>query len=571
MDKKVMIELKRFLNPSFWSKAILVAAVTFFAACSDDDPSYGSLDSDGDGVANGADAFPTNAAESADADGDGIGDNADNCVDTANGAQTDTDGDTVGDACDSSNAPDTYGDFASSFIKGESSISYTGQVARQMLILGLVNTMTSVTEGTDVTTVTNAMHDWVDGPTEDLSLAFYTTKGGEPVLNAATVSAISSGKNLDGKIAGGDGDGGGETSKLINDEFFGWSEGLAASATPIDLVDYMIGKLATEVSDGTSVTVSTVAGDTVVSVSDYQTDAYGRNWRQLIQKFLLGAVTLSQATNDYLQQDFANMLDQEKGTKAYGTGEHDWDEAFGYFGAARNGNEFTDDEAVGKTPGTGFPEARDAYKNGYNDANADGSIDPRSEVFLGISQNCAKRDRLDIDGDGVGETNMSKEAFDAFVLGRHVIAEATAAQSMSAAQEAIVKAQAEIAGMAMEKCVAATVIHYINDIIADIGNFSDGKFADTSNFNNYTKHWGEMKGFALGLQFSPWSPFASGEGRSNLKLILSRMGDAPVMPDGTQAGIAYSGGTAGYISMMQGNRTLLQDAYGFDEAVAAAW
>ena len=566
-----MIELKRFLNPSFWSKAILVAAVTFFAACSDDDPSYGSLDSDGDGVANGADAFPTNAAESADADGDGIGDNADNCVDTANGAQTDTDGDTVGDACDSSNAPDTYGDFASSFIEGESSISYTGQVARQMLILGLVNTMTSVREGTDVTTVTNAMHDWVDGPTEDLSLAFYTTKGGEPVLNAATVSAISSGKNLDGKIAGGDGDGGGETSKLINDEFFGWSEGLAASATPIDLVDYMIGKLATEVSDGTSVTVSTVAGDTVVSVSDYQTDAYGRNWRQLIQKFLLGAVTLSQATNDYLQQDFANMLDQEKGTKAYGTGEHDWDEAFGYFGAARNGNEFTDDEAVGKIPGTGFPEARDAYKNGYNDANADGSIDPRSEVFLGISQNCAKRDRLDIDGDGVGETNMSKEAFDAFVLGRHVIAEATAAQSMSAAQEAIVKAQAEIAGMAMEKCVAATVIHYINDIIADIGNFSDGKFADTSNFNNYTKHWGEMKGFALGLQFSPWSPFASGEGRSNLKLILSRMGDAPVMPDGTQAGIAYSGGTAGYISMMQGNRTLLQDAYGFDEAVAAAW
>ena len=70
-----------------------------------------------------------------------------------------------------------------------------------------------------------------------------------------------------------------------------------------------------------------------------------------------------------------NMLDQEKGTKAYGTGEHDWDEAFGYYGAARNGNEFSiDDEAVGKTPGEGFPESRDAYKNGYNDANEDGGI-----------------------------------------------------------------------------------------------------------------------------------------------------------------------------------------------------
>ena len=178
---------------------------------------------------------------------------------------------------------------------------------------------------------------------------------------------------------------------------------------------------------------------------------------------------------------------------------------------------------------------------------------------------------MDIDADGVGETNLSKEAFDAFVLGRHVISEATIAGSMSDAQYAVVQAQAEIAGVAMEKCVAATVIHYINDIIADIGEFSDGKFASVSNFNNYTKHWGEMKGFALGLQFSPWSPFASGEGRNNLKLILSRMGDAPVMPDGTQAGIAYSGGTDGYISMMQGNRTLIQEAYGFDEAVAAAW
>ena len=52
-----MNELKMFLKLSFWSKAILVTAVTFFAACSDDDPSYGSLDSDADGVANGQDAL----------------------------------------------------------------------------------------------------------------------------------------------------------------------------------------------------------------------------------------------------------------------------------------------------------------------------------------------------------------------------------------------------------------------------------------------------------------------------------------------------------------------------------
>ena len=92
---------------------------------------------------------------------------------------------------------------------------------------------------------------------------------------------------------------------MIGDEFFGWEEGVTSSALPIEVVDYMIGKLADEVSDGTSVVVSTVDGDVTVDVSSYQTDAHGRNWRQLIQKFLLGAVTLSQATNDYLQQDFA--------------------------------------------------------------------------------------------------------------------------------------------------------------------------------------------------------------------------------------------------------------------------
>ena len=32
-------------------------------------------------------------------------------------------------------------------------------------------------------------------------------------------------------------------------------------------------------------------------------------------------------------------------------------------------------------------------------------------------------------------------------------------------------------------------------------------FADASNFTTMAKHWGEMKGFGLALQFSPASPF----------------------------------------------------------------
>ena len=61
------------------------------------------------------------------------------------------------------------------------------------------------------------------------------------------------------------------------------------------------------------------------------------------------------------------------------------------------------------------------------------------------------------------------------------------------------------------RSVAATAVHYINDVLADMADFdtTNNVFADTDNFKDLAKHWGEMKGFALGLQFSPWSPFAA--------------------------------------------------------------
>ena len=550
-----------------FTRILFALAIGFLAACSDDATPYAQQDADGDGVKNGADAFPTNANETSDSDIDGIGDNADNCVNTMNATQSDVDGDGTGDACDTAVAT-TYTGFPSAYdTTATDSISYTGQVARHMLILGLVDTMESVTEqGDTYDNYKSAMNTWVEG--DDSLSVVWTPKGGEALTDAATVGDISTGKNLDGKIAGGNGEGGGETSVLIDESMIGWTEGMDSTPLPIEVVDYWVDKLATEATDGTDLSITTVDGAATVSIDQAQMDAHGRNYRQLIQKFLLGAVTLSQATNDYLQTDFANTLGQEK-TKAYGAGEHDWDEAFGYYGAARNNNDFTDNEAAGKS-------GRDGWKNGYNDANADGTIDVRSEYNMGISQNCAKRDRKDVDGDGVGETNLSKEAFDAFVLGRHVISEATNSGSMSASQEAVVKAQAEIAGKAMEKCVAATAIHYINDVIGDMGNFSDGSFADASNFKDLGKHWSEMVGFALGLQFSPWSPFRADDASlANLNTIYANMGHAPVLADGSQAGTPATGTAQeaidAYIAGLQAARTMLQDAYGFDSALVEVW
>jgi len=379
----------------------------------------------------------------------------------------------------------------------------------------------------------------------------------------------SSFKNLDEKIAGGSGventsGKAGETSKLLNDEFFGWTDGVTETSIPIDLVYVWIDQLVDEAQDGTGIIISTVDGDVTIDVSEYEGDAEGRNYRQLLQKFLLGAVNLSQISNDYLRVPFndAEYLAQE-GTKDYGKGEHDWDEAFGYYGAARDNNDYTDDEAAGKG-------GRDSWKNGWYDSNGDGSIDVRSEYNMAISQNCAKRDRGSTTG-----TDLSKEAMDAFLLGRHIIAEATAASSMSDAEYEIVQAQADIAANAVEKCVAATAIHYVNDMEDDYDLIVDGQYADKSNFINLTKHWAEMKGFALGLQFNPTSPYASADMRDELKQILADMGDAPVLADGSQNGVAATGTAAEAIAAYRAKLVAARDAmgvaYGFDTSDVENW
>lgn len=75
-----------------------------------------SVDSDGDGVGDNADAYPNDPMRwSPDGDGDGVDDSADNCPAVSNASQADYDNDGVGDVCDSdidgdgvANGPDAF-------------------------------------------------------------------------------------------------------------------------------------------------------------------------------------------------------------------------------------------------------------------------------------------------------------------------------------------------------------------------------------------------------------------------------------------------------------------------------
>ena len=496
-------------------------------------PDSEDMDRDGDGVANDLDAFPDDPTETTDADANGVGDNAQPIALTYNYMGAADDG---------------------------SSVSYTGQTARQMLISAMKAEIGGLTEDIGMEEDVRArLNFYMTGDGVDDTPHGFTVAGGEPVIPGPTYGDVSTGKNLGSKTAGQD-----KAEHVLGGEFFGW-DALDAGSMPIDLVNHYIDRLVVEATDGSTPLISTVDGQ--VAVDGVYIDEHGRDYQQLVQKFLGGAVAFSQGTADYLSTKWGDYLTTIDG-KDYTGAEHKFDEAFGYYGAARDINDYTDDEAAAKG-------GREGWGMGYHDTNEDGSIDLRAEFVFGHAQNCAKRDR-----GSNGATDYSKEAVDAFLIGRQILSNAAAAgEGLSDEQLVALHDQIAVAAKTWEKCIAATVVHYINDTVGDMGAYVVPNFAHLENFKNVAKHWGEMKGFALGLQFSPFSPFRDGsvDGITvdSLKTVLSLMGDAPVLADGSQGGMAATDGAQAaidaYIEDLLEARDILEMAYGFDHAVVEGW
>src|SRR5690606_29232052 len=86
----------------------------------------------------------------------------------------------------------------------------------------------------------------------------------------------------------------------------------------------------------------------------------------------------------------------------------------------------------------------------------------------------------------------------------------------------------------------------------DMGAFGTAGYK----FYDHAKHWSEMKGFALGLQFSRFSPLSSTQ-FVNLHELL---GDAPVLHTAEADAITQ------YRASLIQARTLLADVYDVDPA-----
>ncbi len=314
-------------------------------------------------------------------------------------------------------------------------------------------------------------------------------------------SSISTGKNLSGKISG--------------DVLLG------AGKTADTMIRDWIATVAANSEDPAKLGTPAVLWDTD-----------GRDLAQMINKLLLGSVVYYQATGVYMAGILGKDNSEPKPDKVYTAMEHAWDEAFGYYGASRDYRSYSDDGLAGKN-GELF----------YGDTNNDGLIDFESEYNFGFSRNAGKRDR------SASDVNFTEDIFAAFIEGRtHIVNGATQAELLDARDRA--------AG-GWEKVIAATVVHYINDTAGDMAALG----TPDENRGNLSKHWSEMKGFAMGLQYNPIKEI----GETDLTRTLGLLGDAPSFA---------APGTGDYNSALadlMAARDILQAAYGFSSADVEGW
>ncbi len=177
---------------------------------------------------------------------------------------------------------------------GESTVSFSGQIARQAMLAELSATVKS---GVDQTLDYQDLVDMYENNNAPFS---------DPDLN-------TSGKSLSSKTSA--------SPKFVFDQgntinwFKGWLQGAAdASAT------------SNTAADGTAGVVSNTDGS-----KRYLVDERGVEYIQVFEKGLMGAVMLDQTVNNYLTDLKLDVDNDPANGDPYTDMEHHWDEGYGYF------------------------------------------------------------------------------------------------------------------------------------------------------------------------------------------------------------------------------------------------
>lgn len=441
-------------------------------------------------------------------------------------------------------APAVYS-FKSQFDQKDS-VTFTGQSFRQILIEELKSYTGSLKRGNYQGTLEqskDALMSFINFNNKNSSMSpgvvngnsFFQMKATNLDRSSATVAEgylfddlLNPGKKLLDKLAGND-------NPLRRGSLFGWN---STVKTPEELLKSWINELAFNSTEGETFTVpnGTLPAQRIESAD---TTIEGRNLTELTQKFLQGAVSYSQAAEDYLAATPGTtkglMADNEV---AYEPGanhtalEHFFDEAFGYFGGARDFSKYSDEQLAGSLS---------------IDSNNDGEISLMTEKNHGLAKNYA---RVDL-GAKDGKLNLNNEVIIPLLAARHLITE------KPAGYRNYVIANARVALGAWEKTIGALSVIYINNLMKMYAAYGSTNY----NYKNFTKFWSELKGFSLGLQFNPTAIMTD----ETFDQFHSLIGDRPVLAHGDAQALTN------YKNNLLEARALLAKTYGFSDINVQNW
>ncbi len=350
-------------------------------------------------------------------------------------------------------AENVYGPFPIT-VKGYSgdktdSTSYTGQVARQVLHTSLKK-LAAKGDGSNADAVRADMMAYYSGKDAGRAIVDPKTKDSF-IVEQTDVDQLSKGKDLRGKT------------------YKGIISGWPGNMTGQEVIDFMIEKAAASKSGFDPLT--------------------GFNYPQLISKFAMGAVFYNQAVDNYLDEGLT--ADNKPNNAAYKEGahytgkEHVWDEAFGYFGAPVHAMSLDAKQAYN------IAKKKDLSVADYN---KDGKIDLVKEMTFGHAYYAADADK--------SGTDYLHTITKAFIDGRKLISSANG-ELLSDAQRNELMAHASTIKVNWEKVIAEATFKYAGSVYKDIQKLNviveSGGDANEA-FNDYAKHWGEMKGFAMALE-----------------------------------------------------------------------
>lgn len=431
-------------------------------------------------------------------------------------------------------APKTY-QFKSQ-LNQKDSVSYAGQTFRQILIEELKAFMVEQRRGNypgTASDVEEVMMSFIDFNPKNSSQAvgaingssFFSMKAFNLDKSEATINEgflfddiQNPGKKLLDKLAGND-------NPLRRGKLYGWNNLIT---TPQDLLFSFVSEFSLHASEGETFVVPN-GNLEPQRIESADTTIEGRNLTELTQKFLQGAVSYSQAAEDYLSTKLgpkkglnADNIAVEPGTN-YTTLEHFFDEAYGYFGGARDVALYSDTQLSGGLS---------------RDTNQDGTISLLHEKNHGLAKNFAR-----VDLASKGSLDLSTEISEAFIKGRHLIT------TRPEGYKTYVIAHAQVALGAWEKTIGALSAIYINNML----NMYSAYGTPNYNFKMLAKFWSEMKGFSLAFQFNPEAIMSD----NDFDKFHSLVSDRPALPHGSPDQVEK------YKQNLKEAKDLLIKVYGF--------